>query len=107
MRDSVDRLYKTKRWRRLRQAILIRDSYLCQESKRYGRSVSADVVHHITPAKDDPTRFFDPDNLVSLSAKEHEQMHDRITDELTSKGKRLQREIERRLERKPPYKIKT
>ena len=42
--------YKSKRWKNKREAILRRDGYMCQLSKRYGRHVEATTVHHIFPA---------------------------------------------------------
>lgn len=87
---DIEKQYKTQRWKRLRIAILKRDNYLCQESKRYGKTVGATLVHHIYPAKQYPHLFYNPNNLISLSAKAHEKMHDRITDEITATGKRWQ-----------------
>ena len=90
-KGSTINQYKTSKWKRLRKAILARDGYMCQESKRYGRTVPADTVHHIVPAREDLSRFYDPSNLISLSNKEHNAMHDRLTDELTQKGWELRR----------------
>lgn len=87
---KLDGRYKTTRWKRLREAVLKRDGYVCQESKRFGKTRGATVVHHIFPAKDYPYLFYNPKNLISLSAEEHNQMHDRITDEITKKGKAWQ-----------------
>lgn len=83
--------YKTKRWQKKREAILTRDKYLCQESKRYGRHVQATTVHHIYPVEYYPEVAFASWNLISLCAAEHNAMHDRDTHELTSKGLELQR----------------
>ena len=41
--------YKSKRWIHKREAILRRDKYQCQLSKRYGKIRQAEVVHHIFP----------------------------------------------------------
>lgn len=95
--ESYIKKYKTKRWQKLRENVLKRDSYLCQESKRYGRYIDACVVHHIFPAREYPDLFYNPNNLISLSTKAHNEMHDRLTDELTSKGKDLQKRYERRV----------
>lgn len=46
--------YKEKRWVMKRCKILKRDKYLCQESKRYGKRIDADTVHHIYPREDYP-----------------------------------------------------
>lgn len=79
----------------------MRDGYLCQESRRYGLNVDADVVHHIFPAKEYPELFYNPNNLISLSNKAHNQMHDRLTNELTDKGKDLQKRMEVKIFGKP------
>lgn len=79
----------------------MRDGFLCQESRRYGKNIDADVVHHIFPAKEYPELFYDPNNLISLSNKAHNQMHDRLTNELTDKGKDLQKRMEAKIFGKP------
>lgn len=81
--------YKSKRWQRMRKAILQRDFYLCQESKRFGKMVQANTVHHIFPMEDYPQYRWESWNLISLSADVHNEMHDRVTRELTDKGREL------------------
>jgi 5-methylcytosine-specific restriction protein A len=82
--------YKDKRWEHKREVILRRDEYLCQESKRYGKTVAATTVHHIYPAEFYPDLAYVNWNLISLSDSKHNTMHDRDTHELTDKGKALQ-----------------
>lgn len=79
---------KNKRWRRLRERALKRDGYMCQESRRFGRFEPAEVVHHIWPAEDYPEYAYCLWNLVSLSAANHDKMHDRLTRKLTPLGLR-------------------
>ena len=62
---------------------------MCQESKRYGRAVPANTVHHIFPRDEYPEYELEPWNLISLSTKAHDEMHDRNTGRLTEKGRRL------------------
>lgn len=81
--------YKTKRWDRLRRAILARDGYQCQVSRRYGKHVPARVVHHIFPREDYPQYQWEEWNLISVSDKVHNELHDRTTNELTDKGREL------------------
>ena len=81
--------YKSTRWKKLRAAVLRRDGYLCQEAKRYGKRLAASTVHHIFPRDEYPQYQREPWNLVSLSSKAHDEMHDRNTGKLTDKGKRL------------------
>ena len=50
----IDSFYKSKRWIKKKNAILRRYQYECQESKRYGIRVKAEMVHHIYPRKEYP-----------------------------------------------------
>ena len=85
--------YKTKRWERLRLKILRRDRYRCRESARYGLDVEATTVHHCWPVEAYPEYAWAAWNLVSLSAKAHNAMHDRDTHQLTDLGKAWQRRV--------------
>ena len=82
--------YKSKRWQRLRARVLKRDDYMCQWSKRFGRRVEADTVHHVFPAEIYPEYQWCEWNLVSLARDVHNAMHDRDSHELTADGKKLQ-----------------
>lgn len=86
-----------KRWRRLRERALRRDGYQCREAKRYGVAEPAEVVHHIWPAEEYPEYAYCLWNLISLSAANHNRMHDRTTGKLTTLG-----ESWRRRTRPPP-----
>ena len=88
--------YKSKRWLRLRQRILKRDGYMCQESKRYGRMVEANTVHHVFPVSRFPEYQWCEWNLISLSHAAHNRMHIRDTDELTDEGMRLMIRVARK-----------
>ena len=81
--------YKSKRWLRLRENILRRDGYMCQESLRYGKRVQANTVHHIFPANDFPEYEWKPWNLVSLAEPVHDSMHYRRGGDLTARGWKL------------------
>lgn len=80
--------YKSKKWERKRQAILRRDNYLCRECKRYGKTTSANTVHHIMPVEMSSELVYDNNNLISLCNSCHNGMHYRETRELTTKGLR-------------------
>lgn len=82
--------YLTSKWKRKRKKILRRDEYLCQESRRFGRTESAEVVHHIYPIELYPELAFEDWNLISLSNCSHNSMHKRGSHELTAKGLRWQ-----------------
>ena len=88
--------YKTRRWQNLRAAVLRRDKYMCQWSRRYGKRVEADTVHHVFPRDLWPEYQWEPWNLVSLSAAAHDEMHDRVTGDLSDKGAALLRVVCRR-----------
>lgn len=97
-------VYKSRRWKRKRASILRRDQYMCQESKRYGKTEPATTVHHIYPLEFYPELAFVDWNLISLSDKQHNAMHDRITHELTSVGLAWQERVRDKFEewRKSP-----
>ena len=75
-----------ERWNRLREFVLARDEYIDQEAKRYGKREEARIVHHIFPREFFPQFAFDEWNLISLSYKTHDEMHDRTSHLLTQKG---------------------
>ncbi|MCY9510607.1 HNH endonuclease [Paenibacillus larvae] len=89
--------YKTTLWKQKRSKILRRDEYLCQECKRYGKSVLATTVHHIHPLEQRPGLAIVSWNLVSLCQQCHDKMHDRTTNVLTELGKQWQERIRDRV----------
>lgn len=98
----ADPFYNAAKWRRKRAAILRRDKYMCQASKRYGKTVKADLVHHIWPRELYPEYSFEDWNLISLSNAEHNKLHNRDNDDLTEAGKELLRRTARRLGKEIP-----
>ena len=62
---------------------------MCQLSKRYGLFKQAEIVHHIFPLDEFPEYALCDWNLISLTRKEHNKLHDRDTDELTEAGRML------------------
>lgn len=87
--------YHTQRWKKKRAAILRRDGYLCQISKRYGRMVEANTVHHIFPREKYPQYAWEDWNLISISQAEHNRLEDRHSGELTDAGLELMRRVAR------------
>lgn len=83
------KLYETQRWRKKREHILRRDKYICQHFKRYGKRIDANTVHHIYPVSEYPEYAFCDWNLISLSQKAHDMMHNRETGKLTALGEEL------------------
>lgn len=90
---EINQFYKSKKWRLKREKILKRDGYMCQISKRYGKRIDADTVHHIYPLSDYPEYAFCDWNLISVSNKMHNTLHDRNTNKLTAEGEKLKRKI--------------
>lgn len=74
-RDEIDALYNTARWRKLRVVILKRDYYLCQECKRRGLVAKGNIVHHITEAREDLSKFWNEDNLETICQACHNAEH--------------------------------
>ena len=70
--------YGTK-WKRKRKRILRLDGYICQISKRYGRTEEATVVHHIYPADEYPEWAWEDWNLISVSLATHNKLENRKT----------------------------
>ena len=83
--------YKGKRWRDLAARAMRRDGYMCQLSKRYGKQVPAELVHHIYPVDEYPEYAYCLWNLISLSRAVHNTLHDRSTNKLTAEGIALMR----------------
>lgn len=81
--------YNSNRWVQKRQFALKRDNYMCQQSKRYGKLRQAEIVHHIFPYDEFPQYGLCDWNLISLTRKEHNKLHNRDTDELTEAGREL------------------
>ena len=87
--------YNSLKWKRLARMVMRRDGYMCQLSKRYGKAVPAEVVHHIFPVDEFPEYAYEPWNLIALSRKMHNTLHDRNTDALTAEGVALMRRVSR------------
>jgi 5-methylcytosine-specific restriction endonuclease McrA len=67
--------YKTSVWQKCRELVLTRDLGICQECLLSGVLMPADTVHHIIHLRDDQTKAFDMDNLVSVCASCHNKLH--------------------------------
>lgn len=83
--------YNSKEWKHLAKIALCRDGYKCQLSKRYGKNIPAELVHHIYPVDEYPEYAYCLWNLISLSRAIHNTLHDRNTDKLTADGVALMR----------------
>ena len=87
----ISDFYTGKRWLAVRRKVLRRDGYMCQLSKRYGKRVDAEMVHHIYPRDEYPQWQYCEWNLISLTNKMHNTLHDRTTNKLTAEGEKLKR----------------
>lgn len=79
-------------WQKKRERILKRDGYQCQQSKRLGKRVKADMVHHVFPRHEFPQYALSDWNLISLSYAQHNKLHTE-GGSLTDEGKQLLRRI--------------
>lgn len=93
---DIGKFYKSKAWKTKRAAILKRDKYMCQLSRRYGRNVPAQAVHHVFPLTKYPEYALKNWNLISVSREMHDRLHDRNTDALTEEGLRLMARVARK-----------
>ena len=73
--DFTEQFYKSKKWKKKREAILKRDKYMCRECAKYGRRKDAVCVHHIKHLEEFPELGLDSDNLISLCAACHNKAH--------------------------------
>ena len=88
--------YDSKKWIEKKSRILRRDGYMCQISKRYGKMIPAELVHHIFPLDEFPEYALADWNLISVSWKVHNALHDRQTNGLSEEGRQLLERIARR-----------
>ena len=105
-RAMNDRFYDSPKWRAKKEHILRRDSYQCQISKRFGRLIPAELVHHVFPLDEFPEYAFADWNLISISQKVHNKLDDRQTNELTEEGRQLLERIARKNNIAVPEKYK-
>ena len=89
--------YRTARWQKLRQVILLRDGFTCQMSGaplRGGRSdktgsiLRPAVIDHLMPHNGQADLFWDPDNLWAISADMHDTVCQAIEAKLTGEAAR-------------------
>ena len=98
--------YDSKKWIEKKRRIMRRDGYMCQVSKRYGKMIPAELVHHIFPLDEFPEYALCDWNLISVSWKVHNALHDRQTNGLSEEGRQLLERIARRNNIKVPEQYK-
>lgn len=70
--------YKTARWQKLRQQVIVRDLYTCQKTGVLltGKhpAPNSPVVDHVKAHKGDERLFWDADNLMTVSKAYHDSV---------------------------------
>lgn len=69
--SAISRMYKTAKWRRLRQQQLHSEP-LCRMCEHLGMVTEATVADHVIPHRGNPELFFDAANLQSLCKPHHD-----------------------------------
>lgn len=75
-KESKDKFYWSKSWRKLSKKILERDHHECVLCMLSGRVTTQQlVVHHIQPLECVPSRRLDKDNLMTVCIQCHNRIH--------------------------------
>lgn len=83
--------YGTAKWKKKRLRILKLDGYKDRVAAMYGKTLEANMVHHIYPADEYQQWAFETWNLISINREEtHNKLENRKTGELTDLGRKLQ-----------------
>lgn len=69
------KIYNSKRWKQVRELVLLRDDMMCQPCKAKGIDTIATEVHHIQELKDRIDLAYDIDNLESICHSCHMKDH--------------------------------
>lgn len=76
--DRYRKFYKSTQWKIVRDYILKRDNYICQECIKDNKMTICNTVHHIVEVKDDFSKALDESNLITLCADCHNKIHNRF-----------------------------
>lgn len=75
--EGIRTLYHTQRWKDTRAYVISQyDGADLYELYNSGRLVPADTVHHIEPTSERPDLFFDVGNMIPVSRRSHDSIHD-------------------------------
>ena len=89
------KFYKSSQWLKKRKEILERDNFECQMCKERGLYSSAYAVHHIRHYQSNPELALTDDNLLSLCAECHNEVHpEKIRSMINKNSKRKFKNIE-------------
>ena len=83
--EGIAKLYHTNRWRLLRDIVVSKYDGLDAYELSRGNIVPADTVHHIIPAKEDPSLFWSTSNLLPVSRQTHDYIHARYDESAVAK----------------------
>lgn len=70
-----DKFYHSKAWQAIRHEALMRDQYTCVICRSHGVYTFASTVHHIMPLRADMSLKTCLDNLITVCAHCHNQLH--------------------------------
>ena len=73
--DHTVKFYHSKEWKRVREAALVRDHFLCQKCLNDNIINSAEIVHHIIEVKEDWSKRLDIINCESVCKRCHNSLH--------------------------------
>lgn len=76
--DKYRKFYKSVQWRIVRDYILKRDNYICQDCIKDNKITICNTVHHIIEVKEDYSKALDENNLITLCADCHNKVHKRF-----------------------------
>lgn len=71
--DAYRAWYKTARWQKLRQQVLVRDAYTCRRCRTIAAGKGQAVADHIKPHRGSETLFWDAKNLQCLCKPCHDR----------------------------------
>ena len=76
-KDKFDEFYQTPAWKNMRDYILSKNNYLCEECKKENRYTTADTVHHIVHlrAKGGWELRLKESNLMPVCRQCHNKIH--------------------------------
>lgn len=72
---EAKRFYNSKAWRTVREMVLTRDNYLCQQCLKEKNITPAYTVHHIKELKECPELALDEKNLETICHAHHNKEH--------------------------------
>ena len=80
-KEFTQNFYGKLAWKEVRDYVMKRDAYLCQDCLTKGMYTPAEEVHHIvwlTPDNiNDPNITLNPNNLISLCKECHHERHNK------------------------------